>query len=135
MRFFTLFIIFTYCGLKFFAYSLHPKQYVVPDCFPIFIRFYLWLCIFHVLHYQFLIIIFSKIINNCLLNFLIFYFCLLILLFLLSTFFSFSFINCFSNFFIFDCVFFIFCNLVKCFWHIVLILLILSLQLFFQSLQ
>ena len=32
--------------------------------------------------------------------------------------------------FIFDCVFFIFCNFVKCFWHLVLILLILSLQVF-----
>ena len=70
----TLFVIFTSCGLKLCVKSLHPKQYVVPGLFPIFIGF------------------------------------------------------------IFDCVFFIFCNLVKCFWHIVLILLILSLQLFFQSL-
>ena len=34
--------------------------------------------------------------------------------------------------FISDFVFFIFCNLAKCCWHIVLILLILSLQLFFK---
>ena len=71
----TLFVIFTSCGLKLCVKSLHPKQYVVPGLFPIFIGF------------------------------------------------------------ISDCVFFIFCNLVKCFWHIVLILLILLLQLFFQSLQ
>ena len=67
----TLFVIFTSCGLKLWVKSLHPKQYVVPGLFPIFIGF------------------------------------------------------------ISDCVFFIFCNLVKCFWHIVLILLIFSLQLFF----
>ena len=71
----TLFVIFTSSGLKLWVKSLHPKQYVVPGCFPIFIGF------------------------------------------------------------IFDCVFYVFCNLVKCFWHIVLILLVLSLQLFFQSLQ
>ena len=37
--------------------------------------------------------------------------------------------------FISDYVFFIFCNLVKCFWHNVLILLIFSLQLFFSGIQ
>ena len=67
----TLFVIFTSCGLKLCVKSLHPKQYVVPGLFPIFIRF------------------------------------------------------------IFDWGLFIFCNLVKHFWHIVLILLILTLQLFF----
>ena len=71
----TLFVIFTSCGLKLWVKSLHPKQYVFPGFFPIFI----------------------------------------------------------GN--IFDCAFFMFCNFVKCFWNIVLILLILSLQLFFQSLQ
>ena len=71
----TLFVIFTSCDLKLCVKSLHPKQYVIPGLFPIFIGF------------------------------------------------------------ISDCVFFIFCNLVKCFWHIVSILLIFSLQLIFQNLQ
>ena len=35
----TLFVIFTSCGLKLCVKSLHPKQYVVPGLFPIFIGF------------------------------------------------------------------------------------------------
>ena len=35
----TLFVIFTSCGLKLCVKSLHPKQYIVPGLFPIFIGF------------------------------------------------------------------------------------------------
>ena len=31
----TLFVIFTFCGLKLRVKSLHPKQYVVPSYFPV----------------------------------------------------------------------------------------------------
>ena len=71
----TLFVIYTSFGLNLSVKSLHPKQYVLPGLFPIFIGF----------------------VSNC--------------------------------------AFFILCIFVKRFWHIVLILLILSLQLFFESLQ
>ena len=35
----TLFVIFTSGGLKFWVLSLHPKQYIVPSSFPVFIAF------------------------------------------------------------------------------------------------
>ena len=35
----TLFVVFTSCGLKLCVKSLHPKQYVVPSSFPVFIGF------------------------------------------------------------------------------------------------
>ena len=35
----TSYVIFTSCGLRFCVKSLHPKYYVVPGLFPIFIAF------------------------------------------------------------------------------------------------
>ena len=56
----TLFVIFTSSGLKLWVKSSHPKQYVAPGFFSSFYRSYFWLCVFHVLHYQFFIVIFPK---------------------------------------------------------------------------
>ena len=99
---------------------LTPKTICCSKLFSKFYRFNFWLCIFHVLHYQFFII-FSKLLVSLLFvkffNFLFLSFNFFIsnFYFLLSTFISFSliiffsnfslisfsFINCFSNFFIF----------------------------------
>ena len=35
----TFFVIFTSCGLNLWVKSLHPKHYIVPGLFPVFVRF------------------------------------------------------------------------------------------------
>ena len=40
----TLFVIFTFCGLKLSVYSLHPKQYVVPGFFQALLVLFLIVC-------------------------------------------------------------------------------------------
>ena len=43
----TLFVIFTSSGIKLCVNSLHPKQYVVPGCFPVFVCF-IFDCVFFI---------------------------------------------------------------------------------------
>ena len=77
----TLFVIFTSCGLKLWVKFLHPKKYIVPGLFSSFYRFSFWLCVFHVLHYQFFMVTFPKLLVIWLIAefFLIFLFFLVLL--------------------------------------------------------
>ena len=43
-------MIFTSSDLKLSVWSLHPKQYTIPIFFPVFIKFYFWLSVFHLLY-------------------------------------------------------------------------------------
>ena len=97
-----LFVIFTSCSLKLWVKSLHLKQYVVPGFFFNFYRFYSWLRVYHVLHYQFFIVIFPKLLVIWLIakffNSLFLFFGSFIWV---SSFFSFSFSSVISAFFSF----------------------------------
>ena len=101
----TLFVAFTSCGLKLCVNSLHPKQFVVPGLFPVFYWFYFWLCAFHVLRYQFFIVIFPKLLVIWLVfnsfSFLILYFCFFIFLFELLVFLVFLLVLLFQLHFLF----------------------------------
>ena len=85
-----LFVIFTSCGLKLWAKSSHTNNMLFRVFFHY--RFYFWLCIFYVLHYQLFIVISPKLLVIwCVAEFFIFLF--LILLFELLVF-----LVCFSVF-------------------------------------
>ena len=101
----TLFIIVTFHGLKLWV-VFTPSAIHCSKFFFSFYWSYFWLCVIHVLHYQFFIAIFPKLLVIWLVaeffTFFIFYFCFLILLFELLGFFSFSFSSFISTFFSFS---------------------------------